>query len=230
MKAKLRQLEYKGCLSQIKGIDKKGIVEFYASIFGNVDRANEIVDRGAYLKSISENKSEIQHYKNHNPNMMPGVVMEITEDEMGLMVKSKLILTTKDGSETYEQYKAMAEAGKSMGHSVGYAVIKDGMDMMNVRHLKEMYLAEVSTLTMRAANPEALTVGIKSFDEMEMDELVLEESFYKALLNCKFTDAKLEHLEMIKNHISALIEASRPQALVKSEPLTKEEILTILRQ
>ena len=230
MGVKHRELQYKSCLTQVKDIDEKGIVLFHASVFSTPDKVKDIVEKGAYKKTILEGFREIQHYKNHDSTMMPGVLHELTEDDYGLLAKSKLILNTQLGRETYEEYKAMAEAGKSMGHSIGYSTVKEENGLDGYNHLKEIYLFEVSTLTKRAAHSDALTVGIKSIDEIDFDELVKEETFYKNLLNCKFTDAKLEQLEAVKNHISALIEnLSRKQALESGiEPLTKDEILTAL--
>ena len=231
VKLKNRGLQYKSCLSQVKDIDEKGTVIFHASVFGTPDKVKEIVDKGAYKKTISESYREIQHYKNHDNDKMPGVIRELKEDDYGLLTTSKLILKTQLGLETYEEYKAMAEAGKSMGHSIGYSNVRPPeRDSDGFFHLKEIYLYEVSTLTKRAAHADALTVGIKSFEELDFDELVKEELFYKNLLNCKFTDAKLEQLELVKNHISALIEESRRNIApdLDNAPLTKNDILTAL--
>lgn len=231
MKTKLREMQYKACLSEVKDIDEKGTVSFYASIFGIEDRVQETVDQGAYTKTINESFKDIQHYKNHDSRVMPGVIKELTEDQKGLLTRSKLILKTQNGLETYEEYKAMAEAGKSMGHSIGYAVVRDDRTIeMGIRHLKELALFEVSTLTMRAAHPDALTVGIKALDEMDFEELIKEEKFYDLLLNCKFDEVKLEQLELIKNHISALIENHAEFVhLVKDAPqLKKHEIINLL--
>lgn len=221
---KTKDMLFKSCISQVKDIDEKGIVTFHASIFGSPDRVKDIVDPGAYRKTTAENFKEIQHYKNHDSTLMPGVIREMKEDDRGLVTVSKLILKTQLGMETYEEYKAMAEAEKSMGHSIGYAVVKEEKSMDGYNHLKEIALFEVSTLTKRAAHPDALTLGVKS-----LDELIKEEVFYKNLLNCKFSDAKLEQLEEIKNHISALVESRRKALSENTEPqLKSQDILKIL--
>ena len=227
---KNREILYKSVLSQVKDIDEKGMVVFYGSVFGTPDKVKDIVERGAYKKTISEGFKEIQHYKNHDSTLMPGVLHELSEDNYGLLAKSKLILGTQLGRETYEEYKAMAEAGKSMGHSIGYATIREDADIDGYNHLRELKLFELSSLTKRAAHSDALTVDIKSFSELDFDELIKEETFYNNLLKCRFTDAKLEQLEAVKNHISALIDDLRrkqaPELII--EPLTKDEILTAL--
>ena len=222
---KYRDMLYKSCLSLVKDIDEKGVVSFHASIFNTPDRVKDVVDKGAYKKTIDENFREIQHYKNHVVGPIPGIIRELSEDESGLLAKSKLILGTQLGRETYEEYKAFAEAGKSMAHSIGYAPIREEKrDGFN--HLKEIMLYEVSSLTVRAAHPDALTVDIKSFEDFDLSELIKEENFYRSLLNCRFEDVKLEQLEMIKNHISALVDESRRKlAPERNTPLVLSENL-----
>lgn len=231
LKVKNKDIQFKSCITQVKDIDEKGKVVFYASVFGTPDKTGEIVDFGAYKKTITEQFREIQHYKNHNPELMPGVLYELTEEQYGLKSVSQLILNTQLGRETYEEYKAMAAAGKSMGHSIGYINVRQPeKESDNFIHLKEIALREVSTLTKRAAHSDALTVSIKSFDELDFEELVKEEIFYKNLLNCKFTDAKLENLELIKNHISALIDESRRKLApgLNDAPLLKSDFAVII--
>jgi HK97 family phage prohead protease len=223
MTVKEGKLRYKSFISKVKEVGENGIVIFYAAVFGNTDRYNEICDKGCFKKTIKENFAEIMHYKNHWSENMPGVIQELKEDDYGLLVTSKLILDTVCGEETYAQYKAMAEAGKSMPHSIGYIPVKiDQEDPSNPTspiHLKEIFLGEVSTLTRRAANPLATTVDIKSLEEMDMEELLKEQKFYDLLLNCKFTDIKLEQLEKLKSYIQSLIiQRSRETTSGKGEP------------
>lgn len=222
---------FKSVITSVKDVDEKGTVSFYASVFNTADKVKDIVEKGAYKKTISESFTEIQHYKNHDSTLMPGVLRELKEDDYGLLAVSNLILKTQIGLETYEQYKAMAEAGKSMAHSIGYMPVR-AEEKGEFTYLKEIYLFEVSSLTKRPAHPDALTVGIKSFEDLELDELVKEEMFYTNLLNCKFTDAKLENLEKLKSHITALIEESRRNLapdLTDTPLMTKSEILDILK-
>lgn len=229
MKLKNRAPQFKSCLTEVKDIDSKGTVVFYASVFNTPDRVKDIVDFGAYKKTIDENFKEIQHYKNHDSTLMPGVITELSEDTEGLLAKSSLMLKTQLGLETYEQYKAMSAAGKSMSHSIGYATVRDE-PKGEFNHLKEIMLFELSSLTKRPAHPDALTVGVKEFKSMDFDELVKEEIFYTNLLNCKFTDAKLENLEKVKNHVTALIDELRRKTAPdpKDTPLVKSEILKLL--
>jgi HK97 family phage prohead protease len=214
MKVKHREPQYKSVFTEVKDVDSTGIVRFYASIYNTPDRVKDIVVKGAYAKTITENFKEIQHYKNHDSTQMPGVITELKEDDSGLLVTSRLILNTQLGKETYEEYKAMAEAGKSMSHSIGYVPVKED-ENAGLNYLKEIFLYEVSTLTKRPAHPDALTVDVKSLD------------YIKALLKSDLPEEELKELEQIKNEIEALLERSR-KSTSKQEPLSKSEILKIL--
>jgi len=217
-------MNYKSFIAKVKDVSNTGIVTFYAAVFGNIDRYNEVCDKGCFSKTIKENFSEIMHYKNHWSEYMPGVIQELKEDNYGLLVTSKLILETVCGAETYAQYKAMAESGKSMPHSIGYIPVKqeqeDPTSPVSPIHLKEVYLGEVSTLTRRPANPLATTVDVKSFELLEFDELLKEQKYYELLLNSKFSDQTTEQLEKLKSKIQALItERSRETTHKSIEPL-----------
>ena len=222
-KLKNRDLLFKAQLTKIEDIDNKGIVKFYASVFNNKDKAGDIIVKGAYAKTLAENFQEIQHYKNHDSRIMPGVLTEAKEDDKGLLCTSKLILGTTAGKETYEEYKAMAEAGKSMFHSIGYIPVKWDEDRENeVTYLKEIMLREVSTLTAHPANSLALTEDIKS-----------EIDFIDQLLKSDLSDVTLEKLEAIKHKIQSLIETKRavdPQHSKQNEPtITRDELKQIFK-
>lgn len=199
-------MEYKISRSEIKDVDPNGTVLFYASVFNNKDFGNDIIMPGAYSKTIKENLKNIRHFKHHDSWKMPGVIQEISEDSYGLLVKSKLILNTQLGKETYEEYKAMQEAGKSMDHSVGYSAIKFDIDNdKDERILREVKLFEVSTLTAWGMNPLAQTVSIKSLENIPFNDLIKEQKYFELLLNAPFTDATLTQLEQLKKHVDSLI-------------------------
>lgn len=203
-------MEYKVSSSEIKEVDENGTVLFYASVFGNKDLGGDIIMPGAYTKTIKENFKNIRHFKHHDSWKMPGVVKELSEDAYGLLVKSQLILGTQLGRETYEEYKALHSSGKSMDHSIGYSTIKYDMDRTNlddeVRIIRELKLYEVSSLTAWGMNPLAQTVNVKSLENIPLDELLKDKKYFEMLLKAPFTDARLEQLEQLKNHVDSLIQ------------------------
>lgn len=211
-------MEYKAAITEIKDLSEMGIVTFYASVFGNKDLGGDVIEKGAFSKTINENSKNVRHFKHHDSTQMVGVVKEMQEDSKGLLVTSQLILKTQLGSETYEEYKAMLQAGKSMDHSIGYNVIKKD-EKEDVRYLKELRLMEVSTLTAWGMNPLAQTVDVKSLEQLNFDQLLTEERYYKALLNAKFTDAKLERIEGLHNYLKSLIDERAAKSTRAKQPI-----------
>lgn len=216
-------MEYKSCQTEIKELDENtGMVVFYAAVFGNEDLGGDILVKGATTKTIQENAKNIRHFKHHNSTLMPGVVKEISEDSYGVLVKSQLILSTQLGRETYEEYKAMASAQKSMDHSIGYKTIKFDEDRKDplkwIRFLKEIKLFEVSSLTGFGMNPLARTVDVKTLEQLDFNILLTEQKYFDQLLKCRFTDAKLEHIEQVKKHIDDIVlsrkQSTQPQQIV----------------
>lgn len=215
-------MEYKACQSEIKDIDQQtGIVVFYPAVFNNRDFGGDTLMPGSTRKTLQENFKNIRHFKHHDKTLMPGVIFEANEDSYGVLAKSKLILKTQVGLETYEEYKAMAEAGKSMDHSIGYNTIKHDEDKSIAdfpgRFLREIKLGEFSTLTAWGMNPKAQTVSVKSLEDLDFNNLLKEQKYFQLLLSCKFTDAKLEDIEKLKNYVDSLV-LSRKQSTQVHEP------------
>lgn len=63
-------LEYKGINAgpdSIKDIDEKnGVVTGYFSIFGNKDSDSDVITKGAYKKTLSENYNRVKHLYQHD--------------------------------------------------------------------------------------------------------------------------------------------------------------------
>jgi len=209
--------EYRSFNYEIKSIDDKGIVQFYCNGFNNMDTDRDISLPGSFAKTIVENGKRCRHFKMHDRTMMPGVVTELKEDSVGLLVTSQLIMGTQLGKETYEEYKALAAAGKQMEHSCGVNAIKyeitDPDDWeKRVRTVSEWKLWEVSTLTAWGANDKALTVSIKDLKDATRDEIEKEIIFLKGLLNISsYSDLKLEQIEKQYNFLDKLKAGLQPE-------------------
>ena len=227
-------LHFKSAITKVEDVDPKGTVKFWFAVHEKPDNYLHIGHKGMFQKSINERFPQIMHRKNHNSDSMPGVITELQDTEYGGMATSKLILGTKDGLETHEQYKAMAEAGKSMPHSYHFDFINPSEQdavkaFINKKSLdlREVKLKEVSTLTKDACMPDATMISVKSFEDIDFADLLVEERYYKALLNCKFSDFDLTKMEEIKNHISALI-ISRKSTDKSNEPHTYNSFQTLI--
>ena len=146
--------------SDVKSEDN-GIFRGYASIFGNEDQGNDIVQKGAFTKSLEQRPaSKVKMLFQHKTDEPIGVFESIYEDSKGLYVKGKLALGTQKGRDTYELLKIGALDGMSIGFKAdpqkqGYNENKRG-----VRTLKEVDLMEISLVTF-PMNEEAMVQSVK---------------------------------------------------------------------
>ncbi len=141
----------------------------YASTFGNVDRGGDVVERGAFLKTLSlKSPSDVLMLLQHNAKGYPiGDWLEIRENDHGLMVRGRLDLEDPDGARVYNAMKK----GRLKGMSIGYFIPKGGAEMNRngVRHLKEIALEEISIVT-RPMNTRALADGVKLLGDMTAED------------------------------------------------------------
>ena len=146
--------------SEVKSEDN-GIFTGYGSIFGNEDQGNDIVQKGAFTKSLQDRPaSKVKMLFQHKTDEPIGVFEEIYEDQKGLYVKGKLALGTQKGRETYELLKIGALDGMSIGFKAdpqkqGYNENKRG-----IRTLKEVDLMEISLVTF-PMNEDAVVETVK---------------------------------------------------------------------
>lgn len=133
----------------------------YASTFGNVDEVGDIIEAGAFAKSIMERGPEgtkqIKVLWQHDlPLGMPTVM---TEDSKGLYVEAK-ISKTRLGDEALELMRDGVVDRMSIGFSIpqGKAVWDE---TMGVRKIKEVKLFEFSPVTF-PANEMAVVTGVKN--------------------------------------------------------------------
>ena len=155
----------------------EGIVKGYASTFGNIDQGLDVVDKGAFTKSLKENKGVFPILADHNPSDQIGWNEEGEEDSKGLFVKGLVDLNVQKGREKYSLAKKAAKIGAKMGLSIGYITIKaePDRDRPMVRRLKELKLFEYSFVTF-PMNIEATVSSIKSLSHIEQAQRVIQQA------------------------------------------------------
>lgn len=135
-----------------------GELEGLASTFGNIDLHGDIVQRGAFAKSLSEHRaassmpSMLWH---HDPSEPIGVWLEARETEHGLKMRGRLTLATQRGAEAL----ALAKDG-ALALSIGFRTRDAGYEKGR-RILKDLALLETSLVSM-PANPLAKITAVKS--------------------------------------------------------------------
>jgi Escherichia/Staphylococcus phage prohead protease len=128
-----------------------------ASVYNNVDLGNDVVDRGAFDKTLHEGRTFPLLWQ-HNPGLPIGSV-QINDSEVGLQVKGQLVLEDPQARIALAHLKAKTIKGLS----IGYDTIKDTIEN-GVRHLKELRLWEVSIVTF-PMNEAAMVTSVKSIDD-----------------------------------------------------------------
>jgi len=138
--------------------EKNGIVKGYGSVFGNVDSDGDIINKGAYKKTIQENGSRVKYLYQHDMDKPIGKMINLEEDDKGLVFEAQ-VPKTRLGLDVIELMKA----GVITENSVGILPIQKGMNGQ-YRELNEVKLFEISAVTL-AANDQAMIIDVKgNFD------------------------------------------------------------------
>lgn len=148
-------MEQRGFKFDVKSIDEQGIFEGYAAVFNNVDLGGDVIEPGAFKKTLQENP-RMPILWQHNPTEPIGVTLEAYEDGRGLKVKGQLNLETTRGREAY----ALLKQGALKGLSIGYDSVKEAWEGTK-RILKEIRLWEWSLVTF-PMNPLAQVEAVKA--------------------------------------------------------------------
>lgn len=150
-----------------------GIIEGYASTFGNVDLGGDIIEQGAFAKTIREKKGVWPLLLDHDPRKHVGWNTEAVEDEKGLKTKSEILLITEEAKNRYELAKRAAKLKTKMGMSIGFNIVKADPDKENpgVRRIKEVKMWEHSLVAF-PMNPKATVSAVKGFDDEHAQKII----------------------------------------------------------
>lgn len=126
-------------------IDAHGTVEGYASLFGEIDQARDMVMRGAFADTLTRRGvRRIPMLFQHDPSEPVGIWLELREDHRGLFARGRLIPEVARGRELM----SLLRAGAIDGLSIGFRVAKARIDpRTRVRRLHAVDLWEISIVT-----------------------------------------------------------------------------------
>ncbi len=144
--------------------DGEGIIKGYASVFNNVDYGLDVIEKGAFRKTLMESKGKVPILADHNPSKQVGYNLVAEEDDKGLYIEGRLdVKNNQLARERFSLAKMALEIGAKFGFSIGYITIKEEPDTDNpmIRRLKELKLLEYSMVTF-PMNKEAGLTGAKS--------------------------------------------------------------------
>ena len=122
-----------------------GSIEGYASLFGEIDQARDMVMPGAFAQTLqSRGLRRIPMLFQHDPAEPVGVWLELAEDIRGLKARGRLIPDVARGRELL----ALLRAGAIDGLSIGYRTVRGVIDPgTRVRKLYQVDLWEISIVT-----------------------------------------------------------------------------------
>jgi HK97 family phage prohead protease len=158
-------MEFKSLKFEAAEIDPdERTFEGYAAAYGNVDSDNDIIEMGAFAKSIKEGfpAKRIKVLWQHKTDTPIGMPVDMREDSKGLWVKSKISKTAK-GDEAIELMRDGVIDRMSVGFSIPGG--KSQIDGQGIRHIYEGKLFEYSLVTW-PANDQAVITGVKTLKEM----------------------------------------------------------------
>ena len=139
-------LELKFCREGSVQVTDGTLIEGYASLFGLADQGGDIVQPGAYTRSLERMTARggtVKMLWQHDPAQPIGIWDDIREDERGLFVKGRLLPEVARAREA----AALIGAGAIDGLSIGYRTIAAEKDSKGRRLLAELDLWEVSLVT-----------------------------------------------------------------------------------
>ena len=203
-------------------------VKVAISKMGNVDHDGDVIDHGAYTKTITERGPKganlIWHLTDHNPSLKSaiGKFSDVYTDG-DYLVGITTIPNTTWGNDVLEFYKS----GHINQHSIGFKTIKSeavkGATPYNL--IKEVFLYEGSAVLWGAnAMTPTLTVGksISKDDAIAEHEKLSKELglLMKSLKDGRFTDDAFEFIEIrtaqIHEAIKTLLNIEVTQPVVET--------------
>jgi HK97 family phage prohead protease len=193
----------------------------YGAVFGNIDSYGDIIEKGAFAKTLSDRKGRIAFCYQHDIYNPIGKILEAKEDDNGLWME---VMLSKADQDIITKVKEGILSEMSIGYRTieSKSEVRDGQD---IELLTEIKLFEVSLVTI-AANPLALVTGMKA--EEKRDKINSEFDRVIALTrsdNLKFEIMMLKAL--VCNEPLKVDESKDTQK--QDEPLTSKEALEILK-
>lgn len=142
----------------LDSVEADGLFQGYASLFGKVDLGNDMVERGAFSRSLRvRGAGGIRMLFQHDPAEPIGAWSELREDERGLFVRGRLAPGVARAREVLSLMRGQALDGLS----IGFRTVRARKDAgSGVRRILEADLWEISVVTFPML-PDARVTAVK---------------------------------------------------------------------
>lgn len=203
---------------KVKEVSDAGEIEGFVSVYGNKDLNGDVVQPGAFTKTIRENGNRVPLLLHHDRTRPIGIA-EVHEESKGLWLKGKIALQFPDGALAHGQ----AKEGILQGLSIGYREI-DGKTTFDqstrTAYLHEVLLFESSLVTI-PANPKTRIEHVKSDrDFMEWVSVEIKAGRTLSSATRKRLEAAIEEIQALLTEADASDEAATGgKSATADEPL-----------
>ena len=186
----MRTLEYKSNYGEVKDVDTKSRIVTGVLANWNKDNHNDIIEKGAFRKTLMERGSRVLFLNQHTWKEPHGFFAELEEMDAGLRFVSNPLPNTSFSNDALELYAR----GIIKEHSIGFETVKSIYDQeSHIRTIKEIKLWEGSNVTL-GANPNTPFTGFKAMDVKEINDMT------KNIIDClkvgTLTDETFLRLEL----------------------------------
>ena len=192
VKTKSMKTEHKTLSFRTEDYDEEqGIFSGYGAVYGNIDSGGDIIEPGAFTKTIAEGWERVKILALHNDCWLPiGRPLELREDSKGLFIKAKISDTSMG-----RDVKVLLKDEVLNELSIGYDPVVFDYDGDGIRHLRELKLWEVSPVTW-AMNPEATITDYKQArDVADYAATIVEEAAAEVKAGRKISSSRLSALK-----------------------------------
>ncbi len=227
--------------------EAEGIFSGYGAVFSNVDSGGDVIEPGAFTKTIAENSERVKILSGHNDGLLPiGKPLELREDEKGLYLEAKISNTALG-----RDVKTLIGDGVLCELSIGYDPVIFDYDENGIRHLREVKLWEISVVTW-AMNEEATITGYKASEAAAQGGAVRKDK-YTILIggtrnmanrktrrnNAAFASGASKSMKMGTDELKDIIKSAVKEAIgdeedsavgVPLEGVTASDILDVVEQ
>lgn len=163
----MRTLEYKSNYGEVKDVDTKSRVITGILANWNKDSHNDIIEKGAFRKTLMERGSQVLFLNQHTWKEPHGFFSELEEMDSGLRFVSNPLPNTTFSNDAMELYAR----GIVKEHSIGFETVKSVYDSeTHIRTIKEIKLWEGSNVTL-GANPNTPFTGFKAMTGREINDM-----------------------------------------------------------
>jgi HK97 family phage prohead protease len=161
---------------EVKEVAADGTFEGIASVYGIEDLGGDVIDKGAFSKTLAENPIVPVLWQHQNDEVIGEG--ELSEWQNKVRIKGKLDLEDDTAKKAHRKIKR----GLVKGLSIGFQTLKSTwaeVEGRMVRHVQELKLWEVSIVTFPML-PAAQVTRVKSAEEERLARLESQVSALQA--------------------------------------------------